>query len=181
MTILPAIWILAEETASPGGLAAIGVDPKALLFQIVNFAILFWVLKKVAYKPILGVLEDRRKKIEESLATAERLEKQQAEWELKQAQLLKEARAEAAEVIAKSRKEATDLIGEASNKAQVQAKQLIEDAQGKISQELAEARHGLKKDMTKLVVEATEVILRQKLDDKTDKALIEKTLAEVSK
>src|SRR3989338_11698691 len=52
-----------------------GVNPILLLAQVVNFLILLLILKKFLYKPILKVLEERKKKIEESLKNTEEIEK----------------------------------------------------------------------------------------------------------
>src|SRR5688572_8856669 len=65
--------------AAPGGLGAIGIDGKALVFQLINFAILLFVLKKVAYKPILKALGDRQKKIDESIKAAAEIERSRQE------------------------------------------------------------------------------------------------------
>lgn len=173
--IVPATFLFAVESA--GGLSSIGLDPRALLFQIVNFAILFWILKRVAYKPIVKVLEDRRAKIEESLKTAAELDKQQQEWQTEQARLLKQARAEASAVLASSQAEAKELIKAAEQKAGEQAKQLIDEAASRLGQQLAEAKLSLKRDVARLVAETTAVILDKKLDDKADLELIERTLS----
>ncbi len=176
-TFLLAAESTAEAATSSGGLSAIGIDFRALVFQLVNFLLLFWILKKVAYKPILKVLEARRETIEESLRTAEQLQRDRAEWQTEQAKLLKEARAEAAKIIAASREEATEMVVAAQQKAQQQAKQLVDDAENRIEQQLDDAKRGLKKDLTHLVVEATEIILQKKLDEATDKELIEKAMS----
>ena len=44
---------------SSGGLGALGINLSALLFELINFAILFWILKRFAYQPILNALEQR--------------------------------------------------------------------------------------------------------------------------
>ncbi len=179
MVILRTILIAAEaSTTSSGGIGAIGLDGKALLFQLINFAILFWVLKKVAYKPIIKVLEARRERIEESLKMAHDIEQNQQKMAEAQALALKQARAEAAEIVAKTRAEAAEMLKEAEVKATAQNERLLAEAKSRIEQELTQAKKGLKREVVGLVVAATEVVLAEKVDAKKDEALIERALQE---
>ncbi len=173
--------LLAAEEASKGGISAIGLDPKALLFQIINFIILFWILKKVAYKPILNVLEARRKRIEESLKTAHEIELREQRLAERQAQLLKEAREDAGDIVAKARMQTTEMLGEAEAKARRQADKILADAKNRIAQEVEAARTGLKHEMSGLVAAATEAVLEEKVDANKDKGLIERSLQRTSK
>ncbi len=176
--IVPAILIAAEASpASSGGIGAIGLDPKALVFQIVNFAILLLVLKKVAYKPILKVLHDRQERIDNSLKIAAEIEKRQEELATEQAKLLKQARAEADQIVSRAREESTALIKEAEAKASVRAEQMLAQAKAQIEQEVVSAKSELKHEMVGLVVAATSAIIDEKLDANKDKALIKRALA----
>lgn len=166
--------ILAAE--SSGGISAIGLNLGSLVFQLINFAILFWVLKKVAYKPILKVLEDRRKRIEDSLKLAAEIEQNQRTMAEQQAATLKAARAEAAEIVAKTRTEAAEMLKAADAKAMQQTEKLIAEAHNRIEQDLASAKTGLKREVAGLVVAATEAVLSEKVDAKKDEALIERAL-----
>ena len=161
---------------SSGGISAIGLNFWELIFQLINFAILFWVLKKVAYKPILGVLEERRKRIENSLKMAAEIEQSQKTIAEQQAAALKAARAEAAEIVARTRTEASEMLKLAEAKATRQTEKLITEAQNRIEQDVASARTGLKREVAGLVVAATEVVLAEKVDTKKDKELIERAL-----
>lgn len=167
--------------ASPGGISAIGLDLKALVFQIINFVILFWILKKVAYKPILNVLEARRRRIEESLKTAHEIELREQRLAEKQAQLLHEAREDAGDIVAKARMKTAELVDEAELKARRQADKILSDARGRIAQEVEVARVKLKQEMSGLVVAATEAVLEEKVDTSKDKGLIERSLQRASK
>ena len=53
------------------------IDPKILVTQIVGFLIVLWVLKRYAWKPVLGLLEERRARIAADVASAQRLHEQQ--------------------------------------------------------------------------------------------------------
>ncbi len=113
---------------SSGGLGAIGIDGKALMFQIINFVILFFILKKVAYKPILGLLEERRKRIDESLKLADETTEAHAKAEAEMVKLLAKARSKAETIAARTRDEAAELLKSAETRANVRAEQIEKDA-----------------------------------------------------
>ena len=168
-----------EAAASSGGIGAIGIDVKALLFQLIKFAILFWVLKLVAYKPILGVLEARRKRIDESLQTAAAMERAEEALQHKQEELIAKARSEAETILASSRSEASEIVRKAEESARIKSEQLLSDARAKIIQDTETARKALKQEVKELVVLATAQIIEEKLDAKKDEALISKALKSV--
>ncbi len=180
-TILAVAADHAAEEVAQGGIAAIGLDPKALLFQLVNFALLFWVLKRVAYKPILKVLESRRQRIEESLKTAHEIELREKRLVESQAKLLHEAREAAGDIVAKARMQTAELLAESEVKAKAQASKIISDARGRIEHEVQLAKKDLKHEMSGLVAAATEAVLDEKVDARHDKALIERALAKAVK
>ena len=100
-----------------------GIQPILLLAQIVNFTIILFVLKKFFYRPITKVLEDRKKRIEESLKNADEIEARLKKTEGKTAQILEEARAQAQNIIATTNSEAEKIY----EKASADARKLAED------------------------------------------------------
>lgn len=105
-----------------------GVKPILLAAQVVNFFILLFILKKFLYKPILKVLEERKKRIEDSLKNAEEIEKRLAQTQqesekiiaqtLKEAQkILDQTNIEAAEILKKANQETDKILLKASNDA----------------------------------------------------------------
>lgn len=162
--------------AAAGGLGAIGIDGRALAFQVVNFVILLWILKKVAYKPILGVLEDRRKRIEEGLKSAEKAQADLANAETAKSQILAETRQESEAILSKSREEAAEIVRAAESKAAKRADQILAEATERTQREAAGVRNQLRQELGSLVAQATEVLIEEKLDAEKDARLIEKAL-----
>src|SRR6201999_2962309 len=80
-----------------------GFNPWLFFSQIISFCIVAFLLKKFAYKPILTVLEERRKRIAEGLANAEKIKQQLADSEKRYEEILTKANAEAQKIIAKAR------------------------------------------------------------------------------
>lgn len=105
---------------------ALGLDIKLLVAQIVNFAILFFVLKKVLYKPLIKAIDDRNKKIADSLINSQKIEEKLVKITQKEEELLAKARdkakAERAELLSIAEAEKSEII----NEAKLAAKREIE-------------------------------------------------------
>ncbi|MDP3997387.1 MAG: F0F1 ATP synthase subunit B [Candidatus Andersenbacteria bacterium] len=169
---------LASESAPEAatGIASIGLQWQSLLLQIVNFAILLLLLRLFAYKPILNVLETRRRKIAEGLANAQDIAKTKQRLETDKAAILNQARQDAQDIIAASRTQAKQIIQDAENTAGTKAKQKLTQAAAQIKQEVTTARDGLKQEMRTLVALATEKIIGAKLESSRDRELIEEAI-----
>lgn len=172
--------LLASEAASEGGVAVLGLNAGALILQIATYVIVFLVLKKFAFVPITKVLEERRIKIETGLETADKMERAKQELEEHKEKVLTEARKEAAKIVAESKKESADIVVAAEKKAQAKADQIVADAKAKMTDDVAEAQKGLHEQLAGLVRQATEKVLRSKLDDKADAQLVEKATKELA-
>lgn len=167
----------AHGAAATGGLGAIGIDGRALLFQVINFVILLWILKKVAYKPILKLLDDRHRRIQEGLQKAAEAEQALANAEADKTKLLAQARSEADKLVAASQTEAADMVKAAEAKAHTRAEQIVAEAHERTEREAGTVRKQLRKELGGLVAAATETLIEEKLDAQKDSALIEKALA----
>src|SRR5438045_9159980 len=88
---------------------ACGWDPKLFFSQVISFIIVAYLLKRFAYKPILGVLEQRRQQIAQAHLNAEKIKQQLAEAEQRHAEILAKANAEAQKMIEAARRRATHL------------------------------------------------------------------------
>ena len=168
----------AESTGSESIFTALGIDWKMLILQIVAFLILVWLLGKFVYPWLLKSVDERQNAIESAADAAKDAQKKAEEAEANAEKVLKKARDEAAEIVSLAQKEATKAIEEAEAKASKKADHLIEQAEARISSEVAAAKNALKSEMTALVATATEKVLNQKVDSKTDEALIREALKE---
>ncbi len=168
----------AEESE---GIAALGIDPLAILAQGFTFLVFFIIIKKFAVSKIVKTLEDRRTTIEGSLDKAEELTKQNEETQKRVSALLSEARKESEDIINKSHEEAGAIVVAAEEKAGEKAEKIIADGKAQIDQQVLKAQELLKKETLTLVAAATEAVLAKKVDPKTDAKLIEDALKEVQK
>jgi F-type H+-transporting ATPase subunit b len=107
----------------------LGIEPLLLLAQIVNFGILFFVLKKFLYKPILAMLDKRKQEIEEGLSSATKSAKQEEKLKEKEAELLLQAK-----------KDAKVIVEQAKKQLDEQKKQIIAEAHSQATEILAKAK-----------------------------------------
>jgi F-type H+-transporting ATPase subunit b len=166
--------LAADTSGSP--LAALGVDLKSLIFQLITFLLVFLLLKRFAFKPITKMLAERRKTINDGVRLGQELEQQRAKLDEERAKVLRGAREEADQIVATAHKESRDVLREAEQAARRRSDALVADAEVRIEEEKERAKRGLEKDIVGLVGEATEAIVDEKVDSKKDDELIKKTL-----
>lgn len=169
----------AEETSE--GIGALGLSLPSLIASAITFLVLFWVIKKFALDGIVANLQKREDDINRGLHLTAELDKQKAELDEKVEKVLKAARKDADTIIAEAHTESGKLIQAADEAASRRAEEIMRTAEGKIEQDIANARDGLKAEMAGLITEATEAILNQKLDSNSDRKLVEEYLKEAMK
>ena len=164
------------EAAS--GLASLGLDWRMFLFQLFNFVVVLWLLKKFVYKRLVDTLESRRKIVLESLDNAKEAAAELEKTNEKTVELLDQARSQAADIVALAHKEAAVMVEDAEAKAKKRADHMIEQAESRLQQDIQKARIELRRETLALVATATETVLRQKVDTAADKKLIASALKE---
>ena len=166
-----------STVASSSGIGALGVDGKALVIQLITFILAYLVLRKFAFGPIVRILQERRKVIEDSVKLGEKMRSDEAKLEEKIEQKLHETRKQADQIIADATESAKQIVREAEGSAKSRADIIVKEAEEKTKQELSRARHKLEGEMASLVAQATSAVLDEKVDAKKDAGLIERALA----
>lgn len=152
-----------------------------ILFQIINFGILIFVLNKFLYKPILKIIEQRNKKIEDSIKAAESALKEKATIEVIKKKAVEEAEKEAVKIIEASRSQAGQtgktIIEEAREQAAKEVDKKLILMTDKLNQQEAEITHRL----TDLVVKTTGKVLKDSLSPQEQKAIIDQEINQLAK
>jgi F-type H+-transporting ATPase subunit b len=177
ISFIPTLFAAAE--AEEAGIAALGIDPLALLAQAGTFLVLFFVIKKFALSKIVKVLDERHQTINRGLHLTSEMDKLKAELDERVEKVLREARKEADAIVAEARTESGEIIKAAEQSASRKADAILKDAEGKIERDIADARAGLRAEVAGLVAEVSEAVLREKVDASKDRAITEKYLKEV--
>lgn len=135
-----------------------------LIGQMITFTLLVWFTMKYIWPPIIAALEERKAKIAEGLAAAERGHEEIRLSEKKAKNVLKEAKEHAAEIIASAQKRANELVEESKLSARKEGERLLEAARAQIEQETLQARENLRKEVSALALRAAEQILKEEID-----------------
>lgn len=152
------------------------IDGKLIIAQLVNFAIVLFVLKKFAYAPVLKLMDERSRKIEKGIADANEAHQKLAEITEKERAVLVEAKKQAQEIVAKAEEVAVKNKEEIVNEAKVQAEKILADAAKKIEAEKNQMMQEVKGQIAELVVAATGKLLEEKIDAEKDRDLIAKVI-----
>lgn len=170
------LFFAAEATAEASPLAALGVDTKSLIFQLITFLLVFLILKRFAFKPITKMLIERRKVIEDGVKMGQRMEAEKAKLDGEVVKVMRDARIEADKIISNGQKEAREIIRDAEKVGQRKVDTMMTDATDRINEETEQAKRRLEKEIVGLVSEATEAIVEEKVDAVKDAKLIDKAI-----
>src|SRR5215218_8614356 len=100
-----------------------------IFWTLIAFIIVFLILKKYAWKPILKSLKERETSISDSLATAERVKAEMAQLQNENEALLAKAREERAQLLKDARETRDRIVNEAKEQAKVEANRIVSEAQ----------------------------------------------------
>jgi len=143
-----------------------------LIGQMITFTLLVWFTMKYVWPPLFQNLEDRKNKIAEGLAAAERGHDEKERAEKKAVIFLKEAKEQSAEIVSLANKRANEIVEESKDNAKIEGERLIASAQAQIEQEIQHAREELRKQVSSLVIDAAEQILKSEVDKNKHKNII---------
>ncbi len=138
-----------------------------VFWTIISFLILLIVLRKLAWKPILGALSDREEGIQNALDAAEKAKLEMANLNADNERLLQEARAERETMMKEAREIKSKMISDAKEEAQAEANKTIANAQTAIESEKKAAISELKSTVATLSVDIAEKMVKGQLSDKS--------------
>ena len=157
-----------------------GWNPWLFFSQVISFAIVAFLLTRFAYKPILAVLEERRRRIEEGLLNAEKIKKQLAEAEQRYADILAKANAEAQKMIDEARDSSAHLAERKQQEAIAAAEQIITKAREASAIEHDRTMESLKRELGRLVVDTTAKVTGKVLTPDDQRRLQEETARQLA-
>ena len=157
---------------------ALGISGPTLIAQLINFVILLGLLYLFAYKPIMKMLDQRSKKIAQSMEQTEYIQQQAAEADKEYEKRLEAASRESQEAIARANRAGDELRQRSQQEAREEAETLIGRARTAIQRERDEAIDDLRREFADLTIMAAEKVIGRSLDKQTHRELIEKTLEE---
>ena len=149
------------------------MDPNISLFgQMITFLIFVGVVMKFIWPPLMEAVEERRKKIADGLAAAERGQQDLAKAESRVEELITDARGQAAEILDQARGRANEIIAEGKAEGQRERDRQLIAARAEIEQETNSAREELRNQVSAVALAGAEKILKREIDATSHEALL---------
>ena len=145
-----------------------------LIGQMITFALLVWFTMKYVWPPLFQSLEERKKKIAEGLAAAERGQEEMELAEKKAIGVLREAKEQSADIVNLAQKRANEIVEESKDAAKKEGERLITAAKAQIDQEMQQAKENLRQEVSALALSAAEQILSAEIDKTKHQEILSK-------
>jgi len=184
--IVSAVWVVtvpalaraAEQHGGGGGL--INIDT-SLLIQVVNFAILLFVLHRLLYRPLLAKMEERSSAIKKSLDEAQAARAEAARQQEENAARLKAAYAEAASIRDQALKDAGEEQRRLVEAARAESQRMIESAKAQLDADVRRAREDLRREVGDLAVGIAEKLIHKSLRDEDHRRIVDDAIASIGR
>ena len=157
-----------------------GVDWPHLIAQIISFAIVCVLLQRFAYKPVLKMLEDRRRQIKEGIANTKKIADDLAQAEARRQEMLMQANEQITKLIEEARASAARVKDEETQKAIAAAEQILAKSREAAEQDYARMLADLKRELGRLVVQATSSVTGKVLTAEDQRRIDEETAAQIA-
>jgi len=144
-----------------------------LIAQLISFAVFVWFTLRFIWPPLVNAMNERKAKIADGLAAAERGQQAQVRAEQEAEQCLQKARAQAAEITSNAEKEAAQIIEQAKGKGRAEGARQLAAAQAEIEQATHKAREALRTKVAELAVAGAEKILRAEVNPKAHQKILD--------
>jgi F-type H+-transporting ATPase subunit b len=161
-------------------LSKFGVDWPHFIAQLILFLIVYFVLNRFAFGPLLKILDERRKRIEESQLNAEKIKKQLAEAEIRYQEVLRKANDDAQNLLEEMRRNNEAFSRREMEKAVKEAASIAERARHEIVSERVRMVDEVKREMVSLVVKTTAKVAGKVLSPEDQKRLSEEAAKELA-
>lgn len=160
-------------------LSDFGIQPILLAAQIVNFLVLLWILKRLLYKPILKILEERKQRIAQSLKNAEEIERRLTELgEREDEAMLKSAR-EGEKLIKQATEASAAIIEDGKRRYEEILRKAVEDAKELTKLEKIKLEQEVKDHLSEIVTLALKSVTGKLITTKDQKKMVEEAVSEI--
>lgn len=152
-----------------------------LFWMVLSFAILLFILKKFAWKPVLKMIKEREESIAKQLDSAKAAKEQMEQLTAENEKIMRQARAEREEMLREAKATKDKIVAEAQDAAKIEADKIIAAARLEIQAEKDAAMAELSEKVGQLSVEIAEKILRRELSNETKQGdFMKKLVADIS-
>jgi F-type H+-transporting ATPase subunit b len=139
-----------------------------IIWTLLAFILVFLILRKFAWGPILSALNEREKTIADSIATAEKVKTEMAQMKSENEALLAKAREERAAMLKEAKETKDKIVNEAKEQAKLEASKILADANAALQNQKMAALTDVKNQIGNMVIEISEKVIRRSLDNKSE-------------
>jgi len=161
-----------------GGFASLGVNLPLLVVFIVNFIVLFVLLRLFLYKPVLKMLDERTKRTKDAMELAEVTKKEFEQAKVEVQEQIEKGRQEAQAIIAQATQVGERLKEESRQEAAKQVQAMVDRTRSELDAERGRIVDGLRREFADIAISAAEKVIKETLDKEKHRKLIEETLQE---
>ena len=140
-------------------LGKIGFDWRVFLLNLVNFVILMLILRKLLFGPVVKIMEERRRVVDENNALNEELKARELAIETERESVVNSAKDEASEIIKKAAERGKEIEHEAVDEANQKAQKIIDETKSVITVERQTMLKEFKKEATGIIVSVSNKVL----------------------
>lgn len=150
-----------------------------LVGQMLTFLVFIWFTKKFVWPPVMKAMEERRAKIAEGLAAAERGQKALEEADAQVAERIREARQQASQIIEQAERRGSEIVEESKEEAREQGERILAQAQAEIEQETNRVREALRGEVAAIALAGARQLLEKEIDAGSHKELLDKLASQI--
>jgi F-type H+-transporting ATPase subunit b len=159
-----------------GGFASLGVNLPLLVVFIINFIVLFVLLRLFLYKPVMKMLDERAKRTKEGMELAEATKKEYEQSKVEVQKQIEKGRQEAQAIIAQALQTGERLKEESREEASKQAQTIVDRTRAELESEREKIVQDLRREFVDISIAAAEKVIKETLDKEKHRKLIEETL-----
>jgi len=161
-----------------GGFASLGVNLPLLVAFVINFIVLFVLLRLFLYKPVLKMLDERAKRTAEAMEQAEATKKEYEQARVEVQKQIEKGRQEGQAFIAQAMQVGERLKEESRQEATKQAQTIVDRTRSELEAERDKIVGDLRREFVDISISAAEKVIKETLDKEKHRKLIEETLRE---
>ena len=161
-----------------GGFASLGVNLPLLVVFIVNFIVLFVLLRLFLYKPVMKMLDERAKRTKDAMELAEVTRKEFEQAKVEVQKQIEKGRQEGQAIISQAMQVGERLKEESRQEAQKQAQVIVDRTRSELEAEREKIVGDLRREFVDIAISAAEKVIKETLDKEKHRKLIEETLQE---
>jgi F-type H+-transporting ATPase subunit b len=157
------------------------LNPQLILTHIIGFVIMVWILGKFAWKPLMGILEERRQKIKSEFDNIEAGKAEVADIKADLEAKLKDIDNLSRQRLTEAINEGQRVAAEIKEDGRKEAKEIITRAKEELQRDVEKARAALKEDMVSITIAAAEKVISARLDESENRRLVADFIDNVEK